>query len=214
MNSLGQSGRFFLLPVVALLASATALAQMQNGAGAQQQAPSPSPSQATSQQMPGQAADPNAGNGASFADQAFVKEIMESDATEVQLGQLAQQKSQSDDVKQLGQSMVTNRTRLDQQLQPTADKLSVGKPKGPSKKDKQLMAKLDALSGPEFDQEYIQVVAKANQKDVKDFKSEAEAAQDPNLQQAAKADSGVLEQHQQAVERIAESHNIALDAKK
>jgi putative membrane protein len=206
--------RVFSLSAAALLSAAAALAQMQNGTPGQQ----PAPQTQTPAQQPGQTTNPadgmTANQGASFGDQAFVREIFESDAAEVQLGQLAQQKSQSPDVKQLGQKMVENRTRLDEQLKPIAQKLSVDLPKKPAKKDRETLAKLETLSGPEFDQEYIRAVAKDNQKDVKDFKSEATAAQDPTLQMAAKQDAGVLAQHLQSVEQLAQQHNVELDAKK
>jgi putative membrane protein len=175
------------------------------------------PSQTPTQQ-PGQQTNPSLGmtanNGASLADQAFVASMFESDASEEHLGQLAQQKSESPDVKQLGQKMMENRTKLDEQLKPIAQKLDVAQPKKPSKKEKELMAKLEALSGPQFDEEYIKAVAKDNQQDVKDFQTEAQSASDPTLQQAAKQDAPVLAEHQQAVEKIAQTHNVAMDEKK
>jgi putative membrane protein len=186
---------------------------MQPGGAAQQGMPSETP-----MQQPGQQTNPAQGmianNGASFADQAFVRSIFESDAAEMQLGQLAQQRSQSPDVKQLGQRMVEDRTKLDKQLKPIADKLSVEKPKEPSKKDKELISKLEALSGPQFDEEYIKAVAEDHRKDVEDFKSEAESAQDPNLQQAAKQDESVLAERLKAVEQIAQTHNVQIEEKK
>jgi putative membrane protein len=207
--------RILILSATALLAGATAFAQMQPGGGAAQQ---PMPGQ---QSQPGQ--QTNSGNGmgpgglsntASLTDRAFVEDVMESDAAEVQLGQLAQAKSQSDDVKQFGQKMVENRTRLNEQLKPIADKLDIREPKEPSKKNKQQIAKLEALSGPQFDEEYIKVVVKDQRQDVKDFKSAANSAQDPNLQQAAKQDTDVLAKHLQAIEQIAQTHNVAVDEKK
>lgn len=181
--------RILMLTVTSLMAGATAIAQMQPGGPPNQQ---PTPGQANPQQ-PGQTTNPADGMtsnaGASFSDQSFVRSIFESDAAEVQLGQMAQQKSPSPDVKALGQRMVLNRTKLDEQLKPIADKLSVEKPKEPSKKDRQEIAKLEELSGPQFDEEYLKAVAKDNQKNVKDFQSEAQTAQDPALQQAAKQDA-------------------------
>jgi putative membrane protein len=149
-----------------------------------------------------------------MADQAFVSSIFESDAAQEQLGQLAQQKSQSEDVKQLAQRMADNRAKLDDQLKPLGDKLDVHKPSKPTKKLRQEIAKLETLSGPQFDEEYIRTVAKGNEKDVKDFNSEAQTAQDPNLQQAAKQDAAVLAEHQQAVDQVAQSHNVTLAEKK
>jgi putative membrane protein len=214
MNTNPTFRRVFLFSATALLSAATALAQMHPGGAPGQSVPD----QAPSQQQPGQATNPangmTNGSAASFGDQAFVRQVFESDAAEVQLGQLAQQKSQSPDVKQLGQKMAENRAKLDEQLKPIAQQLSVEMPKKPSKKQKELVAKLEALSGPQFDEEYLKAVAKDNQKDVKNFQSEAGAAQNPNLQQAAKQDESILAQHQQSVEQIAQKHNVQLDAEK
>ena len=191
--------RALMFSAMAILAGATGFAQ--------QQPRMESPSAAAQ-------GTPTTGSGASPADQAFVSSVFESDVAEEQLGQLAQQKSQSDDVKQLAQRITDSRAQLDDQLKPLADKMDVHKPSKPSKKVRQEIAKLEALSGPQFDEEYIQAVAKANGKDVKDFNSEAESAQDLNLQQAIKQDALVLAQHQQAVEQVAQTHNITLEAKK
>lgn len=214
MNPTGKFSPIFVLSAASLFAVLSAQAQNQPGA---MQQPS-MPTQAPSAQQPGQTSNPATGMtsnaGASFADQSFVRQIFESDAAEVKLGQLAQQKSQSDDIKQLGQKMVQNRTNLDKQLKPIADKLSVNQPKEPAKKDRELIAKLEALSGPQFDQEYLKAVAKDNQQDVKGFESEAQVAQDPNLQQASKQDQPVLAQHLQQIQQIAQKHNVELDDKK
>ena len=210
-------GKILIFSATALFfVGGTALAQMQQPGGAAQQS-MPMPSQTPTQQ-PGQQTNPSMGmttnNGASLADQAFVASMFESDASEEHLGQLAQQKSESPDVKQLGQKMMENRAKLDEQLKPIAQKLDVTQPKKPSKKEKELMAKLEALSGSQFDEEYIKAVAKDNQQDVKDLQSEAQSASDPALQQAAKQDAPVLAEHQQAVEKIAQTHNVAMDEKK
>ena len=205
--------RALMFSAAAILAGATGIAQMQSGGSAgqstqqQQQPQMPNPS-STAQGTPTQ-------DGAtSMADQAFVSSVFESDAAQEQLGQLAQQKSQSPDVKQLAQRMAENRSKLDDQLKPLGDKLDVHKPSKPSKKVRQEIAKLDTLSGPQFDEEYIRTVAKDNERVVKDFNSEAQTSQDPTLQLAAKQDATVLAQHQQTVEQVAQTHNITLEAKK
>jgi len=205
--------------VTALLGEVAVLAQVVPGNQQQPLQQQPTPGQAPGAQ-PGQQPDPAVGGvasnapEASFADRAFVSSMFESDAAEVQLGQLAQQKSQSEDIKQLGQRMAENRNKLDDQLKPVAQKLDVSFPSKPSKKTRQLVAKLETLSGPEFDQEYLKVVAKDNQQAVKDLQNEAQTSQDPGMQLAAKQDAGVLAEHQQVVEKVAQSHNVAIEEKK
>jgi putative membrane protein len=132
----------------------------------------------------------------------------------VQLGQLAEQKSQSNDVKQFAQKMVSDHTQMGEKwFKPVAKQMGVSEPKGPSKKDKKLIEKLQGLSGPQFDTEYIQAMVKDHKEDLKDFKSEAEMAQDPNVKQIATQGTNIIQQHLQLIEQIAQAHNVPLEGK-
>jgi putative membrane protein len=182
------------------------------GGGMQQPTPGTAPGYPGSQPMPGANAGGSPGMQPSMADQAFIRQMFESDAVEVQLGQMAQEKSQSDDVKQFAQKMVENRKRLDDQLAPLAKRLDVGQPKGPDKKMKQEIARLQSLSGQQFDEEYIRTIAKAHEKDVKNIKQAADASQDPSVQRTAQADAPIIEQHLQAIQKMAQTHNVQTDS--
>lgn len=205
------SSRLLLLSAGVLLSGAIAIAQDQPGGmpgGSPQQYPGAQPGMPGSESMPGTMPGSNSANQPSAADQAFLRQMFLSDAVEVQLGQMAQEKSQSDDVKQFAERMVENRKRLDNQLAPVAKRLDVDGPKGPDKKSKQEIAKLQMLSGPQFDEEYIRTVEKGHEKDVKSLKQAAESAQDPNLQRTAAADEPIIRQHLQAIQKIAQTHNV------
>jgi putative membrane protein len=84
-----------------LLALPAAVAQNQPGGATQQQPnmPSQQPTSPTAGTM-----GPNAttGNQQGMIDQSFVKKALEGGTAEVQLGQLAQQKSQSEELSSLG----------------------------------------------------------------------------------------------------------------
>lgn len=149
----------------------------------------------------------------SFADEAFVRSVLDRDAGNLQLGQLAQQKSQSDDVKQLAQKIVEARTNLDAQFKPIAQSFEVSQSKGPTKKDKQLIAKLETLSGPQFDEEFLKAMAKMHHQDIKDFGTEAQTADDPRVKSLAQQDGGELNQQLQSIQQVAQAHSVALDAK-
>ena len=137
---------------------------------------------------------------------------MEGGEAEVQLGQLAQQKSQSADVKQFGQKMVQDHSQLGEEMKAVAKSLGVKEPKGPSKKDKQLMAKLQGLSGAQFDEEYIKAMIKDHKQDLKEFKDQAQMTQDPNLQKVTQQGANVISQHLQMIEQVAQAHNVAVQA--
>ncbi len=204
-----QCQRILIYTSIALLASQPALIQKGFGQSLPQIAPYNQPT------LPGVgAAGPVHDFQHSFADQAFVKLVMERDAAEVLMGQLAQQKSESLDIKQIGQRTIENRTTLDDQFKGMAKSLDVAVPKGPSKKDSQLIARLATLSGSQFDEEYLRAVVKSNRRDVKDFQVEAQNAQDPYLLQAVQQDVPVISKHLQAIEDVAKTHNVAIEAKK
>jgi len=152
--------------------------------------------------------------GQDFGEKAFVSKALEGGAAEVQLGQLAQQKSQSSDVKQFAQKMVADHGQMaDKWFKPVAQQLGVSEPKGPSKKDKKEIAKLQGMSGDDFDREYITMMVKDHQQDLKDFKDEAQAAQDPTVKKLAEQGSNIIAQHLQMIEQIAKTHNVAVAAK-
>jgi putative membrane protein len=152
--------------------------------------------------------------GQNFADQAFLSKAIEGSDAEVELGQLAQQKSQSQDVKQFAQRMVNDHSQMNEKwLKPVAKQLNVSEPKGPSKKDKKLMEKLESLSGQQFDNEYIQAMLKDHKDDLKEFQGEAQAAQDPSVKQIATQGANIIEKHLQMIEQIARAHNLPIDGK-
>jgi putative membrane protein len=197
-----------------LLGASVAIAQapgspQQPSMPSQQTQPSPSTENPGPGPYPGTA--PTSQN---FAEKAFVSKALEGGEAEVQLGQLAAQKSESDDVKQFAQKMVSDHSQMaNQWFKPVAKQLGVSEPNGPSKKDKKEIAKLQAMSGADFDREYITMMVKDHQQDLKEFKSEADSAQDPNVKQIAEQGSKVISQHLQLIEQIAKAHNIDVSGK-
>jgi putative membrane protein len=213
MNRDRITHKLLLIAGMALLTGTAALAQAP-GSPQQPSMPNqqqPSPASPTNPNGPG-AYPGTAPTGQDFAANAFVSKAMEGNVAEVQLGQLAEQKSQSNDVKQFAQKMVSEHGQMnDKWFKPVADQLGISEPKGPSKKDKKEMAKLEQLSGPDFDREYITMMVKDHQQDLKDFQSEAQVAQNPNVKQVAEQGSTVISQHLQLIEQIAKSHNIPVE---
>jgi len=146
-------------------------------------------------------------------DKAFVKKAMQGGMAEVDLGKLAAEKGSSEDVKQFGQQMVDDHSKLNEQMKPVAAQLGVSAPKEPSKKDQELKTKLQALSGQQFDEAYIKAMLKDHKKDHDEFSNEAQNAQDPNVKQVAQQGDQLIQQHLQHIEQIAQAHNIPASGK-
>lgn len=206
---------FLALAGVALLSIPSAVAQMSPGAGGSAPPPTQSPGTQPGQGgQPGMSpmdqpsgTDPN-GPG-QMMDKAFVRKALQGGMTEVQLGQLALQKSNNPDVKQFAQKMVDDHTKLGEQMKQVAEQLQLKAPDSPSSKDKSNMAKLQALNGDEFDKAYIKDMVKDHQQDAKEFKQEAKNASNPAVKQVAAQGEQVVTEHLQMIQQIAQKNNVA-----
>lgn len=192
----------------AALFCASALGQGQMGGMQQQQT---TPNAAQTQGMNGTNNMNNMGNGqASPADMEFVKDALQGSMAEVQTAQLVLQKSTNDQVKQFAQRMITDHTKLIDQMKPIAQQIGVKIPSGPDKKQKAMMAKLQALSGPDFDKAYVQDMVKDHKMDLSDFKSEIATGQSPAVKNAASQGEPVIQSHLDQIQGIAKNMNAGM----
>src|SRR3984957_290178 len=146
-------------------------------------------------------------------DALFVKNALQGGIAEVVLGQLTLQKSSNDQVMQFAQKMIDDHTRMGEQMKPVAQQVGVAAPTEPSKKDKQTLAKLQALSGPAYDQAYIKDMVKDHKKDLSDFQMEASSGQDAAVKEAATQGGQIISQHLQMAQQLAKDQNINLASK-
>ncbi|HWR15912.1 MAG TPA: DUF4142 domain-containing protein [Terriglobales bacterium] len=141
----------------------------------------------------------------SAADKKFVMKAAEGGLTEVQLGQLAAQKGQSDDVKKFGQRMVDDHGKANDQLKQLAEQKGVTLPTEPSAKDKAEADRLSKLSGDQFDKAYMRHMVMDHKKDVAEFKKESTTAKDSDVKNFATQTLPTLEDHLKQAEQVAGS---------
>jgi putative membrane protein len=206
ISSHGIRIRFATVASAVVFCGASAMAQSSPGS-MQQPQPGTQQTQPGASQQPGMNPmnqDPNAPtNGqTSPADKMFVKKALEGGMAEVELGQLALQKSSNDDVKQFAQRMVDDHTKMGDQMKPIARQIGVKVPDGPSKKDQATMARLQALNGDAFDKAYMKDMVKDHKTDLNDFKTEAASGSNPQVKDAANQGSQIISQHLQMAQQI------------
>ncbi len=196
---------------VLVLSCGMVFAQMQQpGGGTPSQQPQPGTPMPGSTDPTANAPSTMPGQGASntMMDRDFVKEALQGGMAEVQMGQLALQKSNNDQIKQFAQKMVNDHTQLGEQMKPIAQQLGVKEPTGLSKKDKETVAKLQNLNGDAFDKAYVQTMLKDHKHDEMAFKREAQTGADPNVKQAATQGEQVIASHLQLIQQIAKSQGV------
>lgn len=148
------------------------------------------------------------GQAPSDTDKHFVRDAIEDGNGEVQLGQLAQQKAGSADIKEFGQKMVTDHTKLGDQMKAVAEQIGVTVPSGTSVGGKATAAELKMLSGDSFDKAYIKAMVKNHRDDLQAFEKEATTGTSPAVRDAAKKGGMVVKHHLEMAEQIAKSHNV------
>ena len=145
----------------------------------------------------------------SAADTRFIKKAAQGGMAEVELGQLAQQKASSEEVKKFGERMVTDHSKANDQLKQVAAEEHVDLPQQLNAKDKATKARLEKLSGQEFDQAYMKDMVKDHKTDVGEFEHESKAAKDPAVKNFASQTLPVLQSHLREAEKIAPMQKAA-----
>src|SRR5690348_7083286 len=109
----------------------------------------------------------------SNSDALFVKNAAQGNMAEVNLGKLATQNGQSEDVKKFGQRMVDDHSKAEQDLEGVASKNNLTLPTDVNAQQKAEQQRLEKLNGAAFDRAYMGMMVKDHIKDVAEFKKEA-----------------------------------------
>lgn len=138
-------------------------------------------------------------------DRTFIRKAAEGGLAEVELGQLAQQKAQSPEVKQFGERMATDHAKANQELKNVASNEGVPLPNKLDAKDAATKARLEKLSGAEFDRAYMRDMVTDHTKDVREFEREASSAKDPAVKNFAAQTLPTLQDHLKQAKNVAQT---------
>jgi putative membrane protein len=142
-------------------------------------------------------------HGADNPDSTFYKHAAEGGIAEVELGNLAQQKSHNQSVKDFGAMMVKDHSAANDKLKSVAASKNVTLPTSPSATQMATKAKLKVLSGETFDKSYIKGMIKDHQETIDLFKKEASSGQDPDAKAFAVATLPTLQVHLKTIQSVA-----------
>jgi putative membrane protein len=141
-------------------------------------------------------------------DAPFYKHAAEGGLAEVQAGQLAQNKGNSQQVKDFGAMMVKDHTAANDKLQQLASSKNITLPTTASVGQMAEKAKLDVLSGETFDKSYVKGQVKAHRDTIALFRKEISSGQDPDAKAFASATLPTVKSHLKAITVIASDMGI------
>lgn len=123
------------------------------------------------------------GSSLSDKDKIFMKKAAKGGMMEVAMGQVAEQKAQSEDVKSFGKRMVTDHGKANDELKAIA-----------SKKGVQLPSKEHSVKWTS-DKAYMDAMVQDHEKDLAEFKEEASSGSDPDLKKFADDTAKMIQEH-------------------
>jgi putative membrane protein len=182
MTKEGQMRRLLMASTMTVALSAALVAQ--------------TPARQTPAPPAGQAPLPTAARSApTNPDQKFVFDTYMNGLSEIQLGELAQQKGSSSDVKQFGQRLMTDHSKANDELKPIAAAQNFTLPTTVDAKHKATYDRLEQLSGASFDRAFMQDMLAAHHKAVDNFKNQAKNGKDAEIKAWASKTLPTLEGH-------------------
>ena len=128
-------------------------------------------------------------------DQTFIDHAATSNVAEINAGQMAANKAASAPVKQLGETMVADHTKANDQLAQIAQQEGISLPTQPTAQQRAEAQKLMALNGTQFDQAFAQNEVQDHEKAIAEFRTEAKSGHDPALKSFAEQTIPVLQKH-------------------
>jgi putative membrane protein len=162
------------------------------------------PAVAFAEGQPRQPGAPAEGKGAALAkeDREFINKAGLGGLYEVRAGQLAVQKAQTSDVKQLGQRMVDDHTAVNGRLQKLAQQKGLSLPAQLDKKHQEKIDSLSKKTGVDFDKAYVSEMVDDHKSDIDDFDKAAKDAKDPGVKDFAATTVPTLREHLQVAQSL------------
>jgi len=151
---------------------------------------------------------PVAAFAASNPDASFYKNAAEAGIFEVDAGHMAQEKGNSQQVKDFGSMMVKDHSAANDKLQSIASSKNITLPTSASVAEIATEAKLKLLSGDTFDKSYVKSQISAHQKAIALFRKEASSGQDADAKAFASATLPTLRSHLKAATSIGTNMGI------
>lgn len=138
-------------------------------------------------------------------DHDFVLEAAMGGMAEVDLGHLASEKAQSDQVKQFAQRMVTDHGKANDELKALVASKQINLPTDSGAHHKAIKDRLSKLSGAAFDRAYMQEMVTDHRKDVNAFRKASTSGKDPDVKAWAAKTLPTLEEHLQMAQAASRS---------
>jgi putative membrane protein len=141
----------------------------------------------------------------SGTDAAFIKKAANGGMTEVELGKIAQDKGQKQEVKDFGARMVKDHGKANDDLKSVASKMNVEVPDKVNAKHQAVIDKFSKMSAESFDAAYVKEMVKDHKKDISEFENAKGEVKNDDLKKFIDDTVPVMKEHLDMVQKISVS---------
>jgi len=136
------------------------------------------------------------------SDQKYMTESAQGLMSELKLGAMAEQRASDEGVRKFGKQMVADHGKDLQELKQLAQQKQVKLPDTLNDDQSKEAAKLDKLSGKDFDREYVKYEIKDHKDDIKEQKEVLKKTHDPELKKFASKELDTVTGHKKTVDAL------------
>ena len=145
---------------------------------------------------------PSVGGSEMKADQKFLMMAAQGNIAEIQMAQLAKQKSQSNQVQNYAQRIIEDHTTSNNEVMQIMQKKGFTMPKSPPAEAVAMMKKMKAMPSSKFAKMYMQDMIKDHTKDIADYQNEAKHGYDDDVKAYAMKTLPTLQSHLQLAQTL------------
>jgi putative membrane protein len=131
----------------------------------------------------------------------FLTDAVRGDLAEVKLGELAEQKGQSEGVRDFGETLAADHSKAAKKTADLAKELDVTAPTQPTAEQTQQHDALARLSGAEFDRQFAAEMVKGHQEDIAKYEKQAQSG-NSKVAELAEELLPTLKQHLAMAQRL------------
>lgn len=133
----------------------------------------------------------------------FLRDAVDANQNEIELGKLGEQKAQNPELKQFAQKIIKDHQMVEEQLKQTVSAANLQMPpKEMSKKHQKIVQELQETKPENFDKDYLKAQSTAHKEAINLFEKEAKDDANPQLASFAKQQLPNLQEHMNAVKEL------------
>jgi putative membrane protein len=152
--------------------------------------------------QPASAADEVASNKPTAMERTFIKKAADGGMMEVELGRLAAEKGGSDQVKDFGNEMVRDHSKINDNLKDVAAKMKATVPSSVSAKHHAAIEKMSRLSGADLDKAYVTAMVTDHEKDIEEFEKADKEVKNPDLKKFIEDALPMMKDHLEKIKKF------------